>query len=64
MNTDSKRIKEAIEQFSKMGFDTTDGLTDTIITLVPEAEEEDIKKLVDLLRMTIMQDIKKAIFQM
>ena len=61
------RTKEAIEMLKTTGYDITDGIHDTLITLDPEADPEDTEILARMLKDIIYDEIKdaalKAIFQ-
>ena len=61
------RTKEAIEMLKTNGYDITDSIHDTLATMDPEADPEDIEILARMLKDIIYDEIKeaamKAIFQ-
>lgn len=61
------RTKEAIEMLKTNGYDITDSINDTLATLDPEADPEEIEILARMLKDIIYDEIKdaalKAIFQ-
>ena len=54
------RTKEAIEMLKTTGYDITDSINDTLITLDPDADPEDIEILARMLKDIIYDEIKEA----